>query len=246
MSLALTPRMNGSPFASADNSLQDLSGWTTYESDFAYYSADAPSYKMSVSVLLADKLSPGYRVRVNQGGYKYFILTSVDEVGSTTHLTLYGGTDYTLADETITDVAFSPHKAPYGFPLDPDKWTVEITEQDWVEQASPVQDTRYDSGTSFSLPKGEWSLFYTVNGYAAKSSSYGDVIIAISSDATFATYETSVATFGYNAVTTSLSRADHISANSSTQFYVFFFTVNTSLTSIKMKILTIRAVSAYL
>lgn len=55
----------------------------------------------------------GDKVRLKQGGgYKYFYVSAV---GATT-LTVYGGSDYTVANAAITDVEVSKDENPLGFP----------------------------------------------------------------------------------------------------------------------------------
>lgn len=163
MTLPLTPRMGGSPFASETNALEAFTGWTEFDLTATYYSADAPSYKLQAPVALYDYVSPGYRVRLKQGGdYKYFIVTKLDTTGDYVHVTMYGGTDYSLADASITDLAFSPQKAPYRFPLDPAKWTEEVRDPNNRTQASPVSGTWYNlhSSHKIDLPVGVWHVSY--------------------------------------------------------------------------------------
>ena len=57
------------------------------------------------------------------GAFKHFINTGVG-YSSNTVLTLYGGTDYDLANSPIIEPYFSAAKAPFGFPLNEGKWRV--------------------------------------------------------------------------------------------------------------------------
>lgn len=53
------------------------------------------------------------KVRFKQGaGYKYYICSVI----AATTLTVFVNTDYTVANAAITDVYYSFHDAPYGFP----------------------------------------------------------------------------------------------------------------------------------
>ena len=52
------------------------------------------------------------------GAIKYFIITGVSYSSPSTTLTLYGGTDYDLANSAIIEPYFSMAKTPYCFPLD--------------------------------------------------------------------------------------------------------------------------------
>ena len=54
------------------------------------------------------------KVRFKQGaGYKYYICSAI----AATTLTVFVNTDYTVANAAITDVYYSFHDAPYGFPV---------------------------------------------------------------------------------------------------------------------------------
>ena len=44
----------------------------------------------------------------------------------------------------VTLPNYSITKAPFGFPLSPAKWTVEVTDTSERVQASPTQDTWYN------------------------------------------------------------------------------------------------------
>ena len=54
------------------------------------------------------------KIRFKQGaGYKYYICSAI----AATTLTVFVNTDYTIANAAITDVYYSFHDAPYGFPV---------------------------------------------------------------------------------------------------------------------------------
>ena len=98
-----------------------------------------------------------------------------------TTVTLYGGTDYTLQNATISNVYYSTQKAPYGFPLGRDKWTVECGNSANASQATPTQYNWYNVGSiALSVPIGKWSLKYMVNFLPADNSNYasGNVTLA--------------------------------------------------------------------
>jgi hypothetical protein len=56
---------------------------------------------------------------------------------------LYGGTDYTLAaaGDAITAPYYSVVKAPLGFPLNSNKWTVKVTDATIRSQLTPTANT---------------------------------------------------------------------------------------------------------
>lgn len=131
-----------------------------------YVSADAPSFVFSVPGDRTADIQAGMRFTCSQatGGTKYFIITlvSYDSGNSRTLVTIYGGTDYTLTNQTISSPAFATVKAPAGFPLDPLKWSVVKVDLNDASQASPVDGTIYNAGSiSQSIPIGSWKLSFS-------------------------------------------------------------------------------------
>lgn len=143
--------------------------WFPVSEVWVYASADAPTYTFTIAgVDKTTKYSAGMRVRLVQatGGTKYGIITKVAFSTDTT-VTLYMGTDYSLANESISVPHYSTHKAPYGFPLDPTKWTVETLDTSDRSQATPTFATWYNiNSTSIVVPIGIWDLSYQVIAYA--------------------------------------------------------------------------------
>ena len=101
-------------------------------------------------------------MKLQQAGeaIKYFIITGVSYSSPSTVLTLYGGTDYDLANFAIIEPYFSMAKAPYGFPLDEAEWRVESLVTSDSSQASPAAGTWYNKGGSLAIPIGRWRVEY--------------------------------------------------------------------------------------
>lgn len=150
-------------------------GWTPYSTVTPTSGTlDSPSFEIVFAgVDLSAVLYPGMRVKITQGTVKYFIITKVAFSTNTT-VTLYGGTDYSLVATGTTAISafsYSQSKAPAGFPLDPAKWTVEVTDTTSRNQASPVQNTWYNVGTiSINVPIGAWHISWQGNIGADKGS----------------------------------------------------------------------------
>lgn len=128
-----------------------------------YAGADDPTFTLTITGDVSGTYQVGQRIKLTQatGGTKYFIITKVAVSGDTT-LTLYGGTDYNLENEAITTPYYSPVKAPFGFPLDPTKWTVQTTDTADRQQASPSSGTWYNNAAlSISIPIGDWLISYS-------------------------------------------------------------------------------------
>jgi len=90
------------------------------------------------------------KLKLQQGSVKYFIITGVGYSSPSTVLTLYGGTDYDLANSAIIEPYFSMAKTPYGFPLDEAKWRVEglVTAASSVVNKETTTKIGISSGTS--------------------------------------------------------------------------------------------------
>jgi len=110
------------------------------------------------------------RIKLTQSStVKYFIVTKVSYSSPNTTITIYGGTDYSLANEAISSPYYSMVKAPTGFPLDPAKWTVTATLSG--SQSNPTQNTIYNlGGSNIVVPIGAWFLVVKANIQLALSS----------------------------------------------------------------------------
>jgi hypothetical protein len=133
-------------------------GWIAAAA-MTYVGADDPTFTASMVGDVTTTYQIGQRIKLTQstGGTKYFIITKV-AYSSVTTLTLYGGTDYNLNNEAITNPYYSPVKAPFGFPLNPTKWTEEYSGNGAAAQANPVDGTWYNLGGSLSIPIGVWNV----------------------------------------------------------------------------------------
>lgn len=92
---------------------------------------------------------------VQSGTTRYYGIHKVELSGGNTRLTLFGGTDYQVANAAITAPKFSVANAPLGFPLDETKWEIKWLQTSDFSQASPVQNTWYNVG-SLAAPVGNY------------------------------------------------------------------------------------------
>lgn len=137
-------------------------GWKSANETWTYSSADSPTFVVTVPTDATGKYSPGMRVRLWQGSWKYFIVTAV----SATTLTLYGGTDYTLANSGIRNPMFSSRKVPVGFNADPAKWAVTVSDTSDRSQGTTASGTWYNLGSvSISVPIGAWYIGFKTSNY---------------------------------------------------------------------------------
>lgn len=134
-------------------------GWSPLNATLTYASADSPTFVANTSIDLTSVISVGMKIKLTQTTVKYFIVTAI----TSTIITLYGGTDYTLANATITLPYASSMKAPYGFPLNPDKWTVTASFNTNVPQSSAGANTWYNLNSALiAVPIGLWKMEYSV------------------------------------------------------------------------------------
>lgn len=84
-------------------------GWTKLNESFVY----ASSNTITIASGGASRFQKGDKLRLKQGaGYKYYSIILVAD----TLLTVTGGTDYTVANASITDIYVSREDNPFGFP----------------------------------------------------------------------------------------------------------------------------------
>jgi len=145
---------HGTAFARAT---EVADGWIDAGETWTYASADDPTYTFTISGDKTSKYSVGMKLKLTQTTDKYFIITAISYSSPNTTITVYGGTDYDLASATITSSYYSMVKSPYGFPMNPDKWT-EITENaiDYV-QTSPTIGVWYNQ-IGVTTPIGVWRV----------------------------------------------------------------------------------------
>ncbi len=135
-------------------------GWVDDTAEtWTYASADGPTFTFTITGDFTAKYTPGKRLKLTQTTVKYFIVTAVAVSSGTTTVTIYGGTDYTLANAAISANFHSFAKAPDGFPLDPAKWMESFSDTSVRTQGSPSANTWYNPGTlKLDVPIGCWDL----------------------------------------------------------------------------------------
>ena len=138
------------------------SGWNIESHTWECISTDNPIFNVSINANVTGTIGNGNRVWVTQSGAnKFFLVHGVGITGSTTYLNLYGGTDYSIVAGALGSPQYSRVKAPFGFPVDPDKWTVQVEDTTLRQQASPTANVWYNNGSiSINIPIGKWFASY--------------------------------------------------------------------------------------
>jgi len=233
-------------------------GWIPSTATWTYSSADSPTFVISINADMTTVIGVGNRIKLTQTTAKYFIVTAVGSYsGGNTLITVYGGTDYTLANAAITSPYYSSAKSPFGFPITPSKWTVLATDGVDRSQTTPTPSTWYNLGSfSISIPVGLWKVSYVASEYGDRAT-VGDVGIFISlSTANNSASNSAFTRNGFGGSVTALTQImsvvdENLNLASKTTYYLIQKTQTGSISSIQIfgaasALTTIRAVCAYL
>ena len=233
-------------------------GWSATGESWTYSSYNS-TYKIGIVTVPSDatvKYQPGMRVRFSQttGGVKYAIIHAV----SSTTLTLFFGTDYSLANEAIGTPYYSPLDTPIGFNKNPNKWMMSTTFSAGANQVSPSSNVWYNIG-GYSLPIGigAWRTWYEVVGESlsvVSTSNYSIMLATLSTaNNTQGPVDLVSKEFGNNtgAEGFTLHKETVLEVASNTTYYINFKTDTATTNNIRVyggaAVATyIRAVSAYL
>ncbi len=242
--------------ASAGGSGIPNDGWVDASADtWTYASADSPTFTFTITGDFTAILTPGTRLKLTQTTVKYFIVTAVSVSSGTTTVTIYGGTDYTLANAAISANYYSRVKGPAGFNLDPAKWTQTFSDTADRGQANPTGGTWYNIGTStLAIPIGCWLVSYHVALDMRKSpAGNGDINATLStannSESDSSMTDLYITTVPTSVLINSLSAQRTLTLAAKTSYYLNGKTGSTSLTLDfrgDAVATVIRAVCAYL
>jgi len=178
---------------------QSIYGWIDDTNTWSFYSATPPIFVASVNADVTSKIGVGDKIRLVQDATtKYFRVHGIQYSGGATLITLYGGTSYTLTNTTISSPAFSHAYHPSGFPLNPDIWSVVVTNTTTYTKTAPTSNVWYgqtnpmDSGSllpSIVVPTGTWKITGRAIARVANSApppTYARVEICLSTSGTSA------------------------------------------------------------
>jgi hypothetical protein len=145
-------------------------GWISISATGTSGTLDTPSFEISFNADMTAIIGLGDRIKITQSTTKYFIVTKVGAFSAgATIITCYGGTDYTLVASgttAITTPYVSHVKIPFGFPMSPSKWTVEVSNSNDCTKTTPTVSTWYggsgltSTGPSIDIPIGVWRVRY--------------------------------------------------------------------------------------
>ena len=156
-------------------------GWLPL-GDVTYSSVDDPTGVVTIAEDATSYLSLGMRLKMTNGGNTiYGIITKIAYSSPNTTITFLHEIDPTdslalhlLQNSAITNVYYSTVKAPFGFPMSADKWSVIKTYTSDTLKSSPGAGVWYNlGGVYLDIPIGYWGLEYKVtaqNGSSAATS----------------------------------------------------------------------------
>lgn len=163
----------------------------------------------------------------------------------------------------IAGARYSIQKAPFGFPLDPAKWTVTTRGSSTCAKSNPTAGTWYGdtglsaTGPSISVPIGAWDLRFESDLVAQKgAATTADALISLSTSASSETDTDMTArqfiggASGTLLITTHVTKRKTLVLTAATTYYLIIKTSTSSMTSITMDgaaiPIKIKAVCAYL
>jgi hypothetical protein len=234
----------------------EVGGWTDAGETWYYSAADDPSFKINISGDLTKKYYPGQRINLTQTSIKYFLVTKVTYASPNTTITLYGGTDYDLANAAITTPYFSTGYAPFGFPLSPGKWSVETIDTSIRARATPTASTWNNPGSlTLVVPPGMWDISVYALCYVGDSPATTVSVYGALSTSTSAVSDTELEAMSYAQALVDLFvplQREHrgVSLSAKTTYNLIIQTINSGMTTIDLRgnvIPTVlRATSSYL
>lgn len=236
---------------------QVAQGWykTGISPTFTYSSWDSTTYTgvINSNLDLTPYLSVGMKVKFTQSStIKYAFITAI----TSTQLTLFLGTDYSLNNSAISNSYYSMLKTPYGFPMNPDKWSVSFTGTKNLATANPVNGTIYNQTSDVvNLPIGVWEIKYkcSPSGYIANGTSIYSIYSWSTSktaetlpESTFVLVSEGPTGLKSNASTFDCNISKPIVLTTKTPYYFIYNTLSTGVNSIGRGSLFLTATCVYL
>jgi hypothetical protein len=182
-----TTQIKAEDLNNIENGIEDLdivvgNGWIDANETWTYASVDDPTGVITISGDKTTKYSLGMRIMfTNATNVIYGIITAISYSSPNTTLTFLHEIDPTdslalhlMQDSAITNNYYSNMKVPYGFPIEPNKWTTTYINNTTKHQNSPTGETWYNVGSlSTNIPIGSWKLKPSItcqNGNSLSSS----------------------------------------------------------------------------
>lgn len=216
--------------------VRNWDGWVDANETWTYASGATTNVGTFTiaGVDLTTKYQAGDRVKFTQTTVKYGIITKVAFSTDTT-VTIYMGTDYTIANAAISANYYSKMKGPQGFPLDPAKWTVTTTD---TSNRTNTATTPTNTGSiQIVVPIGVWRLTFSGElGCSRASTTFAEGKVTLSAasttedDNTMTSWSYMAAATGSLTNRTPFFREKSIALTASTTYFVNLWTSASSIT----------------
>jgi len=173
-------------------------GWNPDEETWVYHNVDNPTGYIKIEGKdVSANYSVGMRIMFTNGGnIVKGILTAVVYSNPNTILTFLHEINpansqalHLLQNSAITNNYYSTHKAPLGFPVDEDSWSVKVSSSISQDATSnSVSGTVYNvPSLDFVMPIGEYKVKYLVNARVYNLNAPADLKTSFSTSSSSAT-----------------------------------------------------------
>jgi hypothetical protein len=232
-----------------------LDGWIPTAETWTYASADDPTFTFTITGDYTARYSVGMKIKLTQTTVKYFIITAISYSDPSTTVTVYGGTDYDLANAAITLPYYSVVKAPYGFPMNPTKWCWYVSGTTNRYTTNPVQSTVYGGANAWTsgdnitvtAPIGAWDVIGTILFGSTKSGALHNASFGLSSsDSTITGSVFIFQIIAYEQIRLQQYFTNKIVLTSKTSYYLLGYTSSASVTDLRIYNYSIYLYCAYL
>src|SRR5574344_1945288 len=174
-----------------DKGIYELTtGWISADETWTYSSVDDPTGVITIVGDKTGKYSLGMRIKfTNNSNVIYGIITKISYSSPNTTLTFLHEINpsnslalHLMANSAITNNYYSNMKAPFGFPMESNKWSVTYYSAVSSLQATPTLNVWYNKGGNISIPIGAWRIDFAARGYTVRgTATFADFNITLSS-----------------------------------------------------------------
>src|SRR5574344_1183119 len=160
-----------------DKGIYELTtGWISADETWTYSSVDDPTGVITIVGDKTGKYSLGMRIKfTNNSNVIYGIITKISYSSPNTTLTFLHEINpsnslalHLMANSAITNNYYSNMKAPFGFPMESNKWSVTYYSAVSSSQATPTLNVWYNKGGNISIPIGAWRIDFAARGYTVR------------------------------------------------------------------------------
>jgi hypothetical protein len=139
-------------------------GWKIIATIPTLQSSADPNYVLRFASDMSNILVVGQKMKLTQNGAnKFFIIVKIGAyAGGVQDVTVYGGTEYDMENTStypVTNPKFSEVKCPVDFPMEPAKWTIQVTDTVNRTKTTPTINVWYNiSQGNITIPIGLWKF----------------------------------------------------------------------------------------